>query len=366
MRRLAPAEGRRTFILLVLALLAGAAVLLLSPAEGQATTLSPPPTTLVNPPYSVTESIEPIGHAYGFDCQWGDVIEVRVTPLGESQVYVSLVGLPFGDAGGNSLGTSREPAYITHKVEQSGRWQVVVAPAPGCEIPVSYSISLWFSSKGSTTPTTAYHPTFSDVPASHPCVNQINDLAFRGILSGYPDGSFRPNASLTRQQLAKLIVKTLGYPVSEHDVCPFTDVQTGGYPDPLYPDNYVAVCAARLITVGKTPTSFAPDDVTTREQLITMLARAADLPAAPDSYVPRFGPRGLFSTEEHRANGVKAYYAGLMDRLYPGTHYRFTQAASRSEACLMLHNLLLRTGDLTPTPTTQPQPADPDCQGSFD
>ena len=355
MRRLTPAEGRHTFILPVLALLATATVLLVAPAEGQAKTLSGPPTTPVDPPYSITESIEgSAGRAYSFDCRWGDVVEVRVTPAGESQVYISLVGLPYGDTGGRSMGTSREPASITHKVEQSGRWQVYVIPAPGSEAPLSYSISLWFSSRGDTTPTTVYRPTFSDVPASHPYANQINDLAYRGILSGYPDGTFRPDASLTRQQSAKLIVKTLGYPVSENDSCPFTDVQTGGYPDPLYPDNYVAVCAARLITVGKTPTSFAPDDVTTREQLITMLARAADLPAAPDSYVPRFGPHGLFSTEEHRASGLKAYYAGLMDRLYPGLRFKFTQAASRSEACLMLHNLLLRTGGLTPTPATQP------------
>ena len=54
---------------------------------------------------------------------------------------------------------------------------------------------------------------FPDVVGS-PYEAAIYDLAGRGIITGFEDGSFRPNAPVTRQQFAKMIVKTLGFPVT--------------------------------------------------------------------------------------------------------------------------------------------------------
>ena len=49
-----------------------------------------------------------------------------------------------------------------------------------------------------------------------------------------------------------MIVKTLGLTVTGLESCPFGDVSRGlSAGDPLYPDKYVAVCAAAGITTGK-------------------------------------------------------------------------------------------------------------------
>ena len=61
---------------------------------------------------------------------------------------------------------------------------------------------------------------FPDVPAGHPYYNAIYDLADRGIIAGYEDGTFGPGDPVTRQQFAKMIVKTLGYTVTGTEVCP--------------------------------------------------------------------------------------------------------------------------------------------------
>lgn len=141
----------------------------------------------------------------------------------------------------------------------------------------------------STTTTTAPSGQFRDVSSGHPYYTQIIDLASRGIVAGFLDGTFQPNSSVTRQQFAKMIVKTLDLPVSEADACPFIDVPTNlPSTDPLYPDHYVAVCAAYGITVGKTSATFAPWEDISRAQLITMVARAAGLNEPPDSYTPPF------------------------------------------------------------------------------
>jgi hypothetical protein len=52
------------------------------------------------------------------------------------------------------------------------------------------------------------------VPDTHPYKTAIADLSKRGIIAGFEDGTFRSNACVTRQQFAKMIVKTLGLTVT--------------------------------------------------------------------------------------------------------------------------------------------------------
>lgn len=191
-----------------------------------------------------------------------------------------------------------------------------------------------------TTTTTLPPSPFSDVSSDHVYYEQIVDLADRGVIGGFTDGRFRPDSRVTRQQFAKMIVIAAGYPVSESDVCPFTDVQKSGS-DSFYPDNYVAVCAARGITTGKSSTEFAPEEYLTRAQLITMVARDADLPEPRADYTPPFRD---FSVA-HYPWARKAHYSGLLDGLEefePGQRgaYDFWANATRGEACVLLYNLL--------------------------
>ncbi len=181
---------------------------------------------------------------------------------------------------------------------------------------------------------------FTDVPSSHPYRAQIGALASLDIISGYGDGRFGPNNLVTRQQFAKMIVRTLDLPTSIHDICRFGDVEGNLDPkDPLYPDKYVAVCAANHITEGTGPGKFSPYGNLTRAQLITMVARAADLSEPPQSYAPPFGN---FSAD-HYPWARKAAYAGLLDGLEGmGRSYGFWANATRGEVCVMLYNLLGR------------------------
>ena len=57
---------------------------------------------------------------------------------------------------------------------------------------------------------------FSDLPFDHWAYQYVNYMVCAGIVSGYPDGTFRPNNPLTRGQLAKIVANTAGYidPVS--------------------------------------------------------------------------------------------------------------------------------------------------------
>ncbi len=180
---------------------------------------------------------------------------------------------------------------------------------------------------------------FSDLTPESPYFAAITDLAGKGIVAGFSDGTFRPNDTVTRQQFAKMIVKTLGLEVTGKEVSPFTDVvaQTGS--DPFYPAKYVAVCAASGITSGKTATTFAPKESITRQQLITMVARAAGLDEPALRYSPVFLP-SQFSLDEHYANASRASYVGLLDRLLGvGVGYDFKAPSTRAECAQLLSTM---------------------------
>jgi hypothetical protein len=48
-------------------------------------------------------------------------------------------------------------------------------------------------------------PHFTDVPASHPFYSFIETAYQHSVISGYDDGTFRPNAYMTRGQVAKIV-----------------------------------------------------------------------------------------------------------------------------------------------------------------
>lgn len=51
-------------------------------------------------------------------------------------------------------------------------------------------------------------PTSSDVPAGAPFFGEIEWAAAEGIVEGYPDGRFRPAATVTRQAAAAFLQRS--------------------------------------------------------------------------------------------------------------------------------------------------------------
>ncbi len=153
---------------------------------------------------------------------------------------------------------------------------------------------------------------FNDVACS-PYRYAAESLALDGIVSGYPDGSFRPNALVVRAQFAKMIVGALDIAVTEGgEPLPFTDVEVD--PGDLYPDDYVAAAAALGITQGVTSTTFAPFRAISRAQVVTMVVRAAgarglELVTPPADWSGSYIP----ADPTHGSNMAIAEYNGLLD-----------------------------------------------------
>jgi N-acetylneuraminic acid mutarotase len=73
-------------------------------------------------------------------------------------------------------------------------------------------------------PSVPDQPTFTDVPLTHPFYSYIETAAANGIVSGYADHTFRPEADVTRGQLAKIVVKAAGWRPNVPTTPTFQDV----------------------------------------------------------------------------------------------------------------------------------------------
>jgi len=71
---------------------------------------------------------------------------------------------------------------------------------------------------------------FSDVSATNPFFSYIEALYSKGLLSGYGDGTsrtFRPYQAVTRGQVAKIVVSAAGYKLQNPSTPSFSDVGVG-------------------------------------------------------------------------------------------------------------------------------------------
>ncbi|NUU62476.1 S-layer homology domain-containing protein, partial [Paenibacillus agri] len=109
---------------------------------------------------------------------------------------------------------------------------------------------------------------FSDVSRSHPYYEAITLLQQAGIVDG-ANGAFQPAAPLTRAQMAKILVVALG--ITPKGTSTFQDV-----PEQHWAHDYIAVLADKGIALGNKG-GFRPDDSVTRAEFVVFMYRALNL-----------------------------------------------------------------------------------------
>jgi len=71
-------------------------------------------------------------------------------------------------------------------------------------------------------------PIFADVSTGHPFYAEISWMADAGISTGYADDTYRPSSQVTRQAMSAFLYRSAGEPTSEPPGPPtFADVSTG-------------------------------------------------------------------------------------------------------------------------------------------
>lgn len=125
---------------------------------------------------------------------------------------------------------------------------------------------------------------FTDVPAGHPFCGEIAWLVEEGIADGYADGTFRPTAPLSRQAMAAFIARHSG--PDSLPACttqPFPDVRTG---HPFCRE--IQWMKSAGLSTGYEDGTFRPTAVITRQAMAAFLYRL-ETPAVTEA---RLAPPG--------------------------------------------------------------------------
>lgn len=106
---------------------------------------------------------------------------------------------------------------------------------------------------------------FSDVEEGKWSNEAISTIANGGYINGYEDGTFRPEANITRAELATIVARFLAEPVEGSK--DFSDI--GGH----WAEEYIVSAANNEWIYGDGNGTFRPDDYITRAEAITIINR---------------------------------------------------------------------------------------------
>ena len=234
------------------------------------------------------------------------------------------------------------PAYSGTGV--AGNSLTVTAPAIDgytALAPTSYTITL-NADAAKNIITFYYREATSTIPAGEPAKEPFNKNAnprqlnrddHFAYIKGYPDGTVRPEASLTRAEAAAILYRVMEKSCVERfhaESSSFRDV-----PDGKWYTTYVATLEKAGVIVDSKDGNFRPNDAITRAELASMLAQFANVT----------GGTTLFSdvpTTHWAADYIAAAVRSGWIQGYPGGTFRPEQTIKRAEMTAMVNRALGR------------------------
>jgi len=153
----------------------------------------------------------------------------------------------------------------------------------------------------------------------------LNKLSSMGVVNGYPDGSFRPAATVTRAEFAKMICVFIGKSELTAAVPLFSDVLPG-----IWYYGWVSRAAEQGLINGYPGGAYRPQNAVTQQEVAAVLVRVSGVNtnnfAWPGDYIDTALKAGLFK-----------------DFVFVGA-----ANASRILTCQMLYNALPREDENKP------------------
>ena len=166
----------------------------------------------------------------------------------------------------------------------------------------------------------------------------VDTLVSLGVVNGYDDGSFKPNGTVTRAEMAKMIyvLRTGNSDASAYndDKTSFTDI--GSH----WARGYIKYCQSLGIIAGKSNTKFCPNDKVTAQEAAKMLLVTLGYDATK---------AGLTGANWASKTNALADENGLLEDV----NTSFTAACPRQYAAQLIYNtifaptVVLRDGEYT-------------------
>ena len=178
---------------------------------------------------------------------------------------------------------------------------------------------------------------FKDIE-NHWAKSAIINMSSKGIIKGYTDGSFKPNAAITRAEFAALLARAFKMEYLA-DKNPFSDVQQ----DKWYTESVLALYEAGIIS-GRTDGTFGVQDLITNEEISTMLYRTLKVLNMEMKESDTVGIQFVDATK------ISAYAKEAVESLVkmgiiygrPDGSFGPQDSTSRAQVAVMLERILIR------------------------
>ncbi|WP_214630918.1 InlB B-repeat-containing protein [Paenibacillus agaridevorans] len=178
-------------------------------------------------------------------------------------------------------------------------------------------------------------PEFSDVPG-HWAANAIHEAVKRGFVKGYPDGTFKPNHTVTRGEFAVMLMNALKEQVEGTEL-KFTDAAK----IPAWAKGAVAQAVQAGIINGYQDDTFRPVAEITRAEMAVMIASALKLSAQQNAATG-------FADDQSIPTWAKGAVAALKNLGIIGgkdeNTFEPSGKATRAEAVTVIMNMLAKKG----------------------
>lgn len=182
------------------------------------------------------------------------------------------------------MGTAAVPTWFTSSAEAAlGHHVVKGLPnntfAPSAPVTRAQFAAMLVRALRLSTPASG-GPTFSDVTSGTWYYGSVETAASADLLHGYPNGTFEPNASITRQEAVVMVNATLAY--AENHTGPWSSpaAPTGSAPAyadqvaiPSWATTAVVNLESRGLVQGFPDGSFRPTESVTRAQAVVLVTR---------------------------------------------------------------------------------------------
>lgn len=181
---------------------------------------------------------------------------------------------------------------------------------------------------------------FKDLEDTHWAKDNMLELVDKKVLTGYPDGTIKPDLEVTRAEMAVIIAKAIGLVPAENPDLKFKDKDQIGD----WAAGYIQAAVENNIIVGYEDNTFRPSNKLTREEMIVMVMKAY-------KYEPVQAPELAFADKGDIGSWSIGYVAKAVEMKlvagYPDNTFRPKKNVTRAEVSTVIINCIKALEDKT-------------------
>ena len=189
----------------------------------------------------------------------------------------------------------------------------------------------------------------SDI-TGHWAESQIKDFINKGYINGYPDGTFKPNNSITRAEFVTIFNKVFG----------LTQTSDKTFNDTLnhWAKNEIDIAVTNGVCQGTSDTTFEPNAPITREQAAKMIANYKKISDMHHNKINGYNDGS--QTANWAINEVEAILeAGYMNGYSDTNTFKPKNNITRAEAVVTLGRVIANPNPVMPEPPVPTEPVIP-------